>query len=121
MTRNANGEGSIWLRKDGRWYLSAFYSIAETLRHEADAPDIPAEGVALNGGDSPEAAMDNLINAAAGLDPQRGRDLRDLERLAEVAPGRPHHREGNRGEREEAGRLPVQQHADDAHVLKTDW
>jgi hypothetical protein len=56
------------VRKDGRWYLSAFYSLAETLRHEADDPDIPAEGVALNGGDSPEAAMDNLINAAAGLD-----------------------------------------------------
>ena len=56
------------VRKDGRWYLSAFYSIAETMRHDADDPDIPAEGVALNGGDSPEAAMDNLVNAAAGLD-----------------------------------------------------
>ena len=52
------------VRKDGRWYLSAFYSIAETIRHDADDPDIPAKGVALNGGDSPEAAMNNLVNAA---------------------------------------------------------
>jgi hypothetical protein len=56
------------VRKDGSWYLSAFYSIAETVRHDADDPDIPAEAVALNGGKTPEAAMDNLINATAGLD-----------------------------------------------------
>jgi hypothetical protein len=56
------------VRKDGRWYLSAFYSIAETVRHRAGDPDIPTKGVALNGGTSPTAAMDNFVNAAAGLD-----------------------------------------------------
>ena len=56
------------VREDGRWYLSAFYSLAESLRHEAGDPDIPAAGVALNGGKSPEAAMDNLLEAAASLD-----------------------------------------------------
>jgi hypothetical protein len=56
------------VRKDGRWYLSLFYSIAENVRHEADDPDIPEHGVALKGGDTPEAAMDTMIKAAAGLD-----------------------------------------------------
>ncbi len=56
------------MRKDGRWYLSAFYSIAETMRHDAGDPDIPTAGVALNGGDSPEAAMDHMLDAVAGLD-----------------------------------------------------
>src|SRR5262249_11921072 len=56
------------VRQDGRWYLSAFYSIAENLRHEADDPDIPEQGVALQGADSPEQAMDELLHRAAKLD-----------------------------------------------------
>jgi hypothetical protein len=56
------------VRKDGRWYLSLFYSIAESARHGADDPDIPEKGVALKGADTPEAAMDTMIKAAADLD-----------------------------------------------------
>ncbi len=56
------------VRKDGRWYLSLFYSIAENARHDAGDPDIPDRGVALKGADTPEAAMDTMINAAADLD-----------------------------------------------------
>jgi hypothetical protein len=56
------------VRKDGRWYLSLFYSIAENARHDAGDPDIPDQGVALEGADTPEAAMDTLIEAAAHLD-----------------------------------------------------
>lgn len=56
------------VRHDGRWYLSAFYSIAENARHEDGDPAIPDRGVPLAGGDSPEAAMDNLLRGAAELD-----------------------------------------------------
>jgi hypothetical protein len=56
------------VRKDGRWYLSLFYSIAENARHDAGDPDIPDPGVALKGAATPEAAMDTMIKAAADLD-----------------------------------------------------
>jgi hypothetical protein len=55
------------VRKDGRWYLSLFYTAAEQARAQTDF-DVPAEGIAPVGGDSPEAAMDNLLAAVAGLD-----------------------------------------------------
>jgi hypothetical protein len=40
------------VKRDGRWYLSAFYSIAEDAR--ADGADIPDTGVVADGADSPE-------------------------------------------------------------------
>ena len=55
------------VRQDGRWYLSLFYTAAEQARAQTDL-DIPAEGVPLNGGESPEAAMDNALAALADLD-----------------------------------------------------
>ena len=58
------------VERDGRWYLSAFYSAAEGIRASVDDGDldIPAEGVAPKGGDSPEGALDTLFGAVENLD-----------------------------------------------------
>ena len=57
------------VRKDGRWYVSAFYTIAELARHDQDeVPDIPVEGIPAVGADSPEDAMDNMIDGIEALD-----------------------------------------------------
>ncbi len=56
------------VEEDGRWYLSMFHTIAESARAEAGEPEIPEEGVTPAGGDSPEAAMDVLLDAVEDLD-----------------------------------------------------
>jgi hypothetical protein len=57
------------VREDGRWYVSAFYTIAELARHDQDeVPDIPVEGIPAVGADSPEDAMDNMIDGIEALD-----------------------------------------------------
>ncbi|MFZ4809802.1 MAG: hypothetical protein ACOYL9_00520 [Ilumatobacteraceae bacterium] len=53
------------VERDGRWYLSAFYSIAESARGDAD---LPAEGVAAVGADTPEGAVSGLIQAVSDQD-----------------------------------------------------
>lgn len=58
---------------DGRWYVSAFYAVAEQARQglSFDGEEeltIPETGVTPVGGDSPEDAMDNMIEALEGLD-----------------------------------------------------
>ena len=55
------------VEQDGRWYLSLFYTAAEQARAETDL-DVPEEGITPVGGETPEAAMDNMIDAIAGLD-----------------------------------------------------
>lgn len=55
------------VRKDGRWYLSLFYTAAEGARAET-GEDIPAEGITPTGGDSPEAAMDAFLDGVEALD-----------------------------------------------------
>ncbi len=55
------------VRKDGRWYVSLFYSVAETARAEAGF-DIPAEPIVPTGGDSPEDAVDAFLAGAEALD-----------------------------------------------------
>ena len=57
------------VEEDGRWYLSLFHTIAETVRAEASEPvDIPSEGVAPIGGDSPEDAVDAFLAGVESLD-----------------------------------------------------
>jgi hypothetical protein len=57
------------VEKDGRWYLSLFYSIAESVRQDsAKSKPVPTDGVALAGADQPEGAVDQMINAATKLD-----------------------------------------------------
>ena len=59
------------VRKGDRWYVSAFYTIAELARQDLDEPmDIPAQGVPAVGGASPEDAMDNVIDGIEALDLQ---------------------------------------------------
>jgi hypothetical protein len=54
------------VQRDGRWYLSAFYSIAESIRSESD--DIPAAGIAPHGASTPEGAVQAMIDAVDDLD-----------------------------------------------------
>jgi hypothetical protein len=54
------------VKRDGRWYLSAFYSIAENAR--AGEGEIPAEGVPLNGSDTPEDAVKTMFDAITDQD-----------------------------------------------------
>lgn len=57
------------IKEDGRWYFSAFHTLAELARQEAmpDAP-IPAVGIGAEGADSPEAAVDQLLADVEALD-----------------------------------------------------
>ncbi|MGH9270588.1 MAG: hypothetical protein ACRDZ2_04880, partial [Ilumatobacteraceae bacterium] len=57
------------VRQDDRWYVSAFYTVAELARQDSDdVPDIPEQGIAAVGADSPEDAMDNMIEGLEALD-----------------------------------------------------
>jgi hypothetical protein len=62
------------VEQDGRWYVSLAYTIAEYARTGGNpddgAFDIPAadDAIALNGGDTPEGAINNLIDAVEGFD-----------------------------------------------------
>jgi hypothetical protein len=53
------------VQRDGRWYLSAFYSVAEAARGDADIPDA---GVAPAGADEPELAVDQMLSAIGDQD-----------------------------------------------------
>ena len=54
------------VQDDGRWYVSAMYTVAETARAESDL-SMP-DGIEPIGADSPEAAVDGFIDAASDLD-----------------------------------------------------
>lgn len=53
---------------DGRWYFSVFHTVAELAREASGIGPIPDEGVAPEGGDSPEAAVDRLLDSVEALD-----------------------------------------------------
>ncbi len=54
------------VERDGRWYLSAFYSAAEAARDRSD--DIPASGVEAKGASSPEGAVQQMVDAVSDID-----------------------------------------------------
>ncbi len=54
------------VERDGRWYLSAFYSAAEAGRDGSD--DIPESGVEAKGASTPEGAVQQMIDAVSDLD-----------------------------------------------------
>lgn len=56
------------VEEDGRWYLSAMYSIAENARQAAGMGDIPEVGVEPLGGESPEAAIGVILDGVQELD-----------------------------------------------------
>ncbi len=78
------------VREDGRWYVSAFYTIAEQIRQDMeDPPEIPAEGIPAVGGDTPEDAMDNVLDGIEALDLQGvigSLDPQEFEALQRYAP-----------------------------------
>ena len=57
------------VEQDGRWYFSLFHTAAESLRAELDPrPEIPLEGVGSQGADSPEGAVDQMLDSVESLD-----------------------------------------------------
>ncbi|MFV0308398.1 MAG: hypothetical protein ACK5OX_11705 [Desertimonas sp.] len=61
------------VEQDGRWYVSLFYSAAEQVRSGFafdgdDEVSIPTDGVEPTGGDSPENAFDEFLDAISALD-----------------------------------------------------
>ncbi|MDJ0770804.1 MAG: hypothetical protein QNJ12_18570 [Ilumatobacter sp.] len=57
------------VERDGRWYFSAFHSIAEAARQEiSPGSRIPLDGVGSDPADSPEAAFDQLLDRVEALD-----------------------------------------------------
>ena len=53
------------VEREGRWYVSLFYTAANSIYGGAD---IPEEGIAAVGADSPEGALDNLVGYTSNLD-----------------------------------------------------
>ncbi len=61
----------VTVRRDGRWYTSLFYTIAESARREANAP-VPDFGNAPppRGADSAEQAVDDFLRSLGAFDIQ---------------------------------------------------
>lgn len=55
------------VQQDGRWYFSVFYTAAEVARQGLDR-DIPDVGIGADGGDTPEAAFDLMLDRLQALD-----------------------------------------------------
>ena len=76
------------VREDGRWYLSVGYTLAEAVRADM-GEDIPESGVAPVGGETPEDAMDNLLEGLEALDLTRvvaALNPNEFEALQRYAP-----------------------------------
>ncbi len=74
------------VERDGRWYLSLFYSIAENARGDRE---VPAQGVQAKGADSPEQAVDQLLSALEAQDVEAliaSLDPTEAEALQRYAP-----------------------------------
>ncbi|HEY5881107.1 MAG TPA: proline-rich domain-containing protein [Nakamurella sp.] len=53
------------VKRGDQWYVSFFYSVADNATHAAGLPNpTAADAIAAQGSDSPEAAVDKLIDAA---------------------------------------------------------
>ena len=91
------------VREDGRWYLSVFH----THRRAAARPkmgdrDIPDDGVAPAGGDTPEDAMDTLLDGVEALDLEavyRGAQSRRVPGAAALRAAVPRRRPGRHSTR----------------------
>ena len=53
---------------DGRWYFSLFYTVAETARRDLADTGVPIEGIGAVGSETPEAAVDQLLDSVEALD-----------------------------------------------------
>ncbi|MEA2235191.1 MAG: hypothetical protein QOD83_5007, partial [Solirubrobacteraceae bacterium] len=68
--------------RDGRWYVSLFYTLAEVSRRNNGQP-VPdfGHGIRAEGGASPSAGATDLLRALAAFDPKRVVELTDPEEM----------------------------------------
>src|SRR4029079_11655410 len=74
------------VKRDGRWYVSLFYTAAEGSRGDAD---IPEKGIEPEGADTPDGALDNMFTAIGDLDLEAiiaGLNPNEAEALQRYAP-----------------------------------
>jgi hypothetical protein len=79
IAEGSGDDGTIaTVERDGKWYVSLWYTVAEGARTSAGAP-VPAfgNGIAARGAGSPEAAVEAFIRSAV---------LLDVRRLVELTP-----------------------------------
>jgi hypothetical protein len=87
-----DGVKLVAIERDGGWGVSLLYSIAETVRREADPePAAPTfgQGIEARGAASPEAAVREFVTAASELDVRRLIELTsddELEVLHDYGP-----------------------------------
>ncbi len=94
QTAKAGGDAVDWkvttVEKSGRWYVSLFYSIAESVRLSSAASDpVPSTPVPLVGTDKPEDAVDQMAKAAIALDVEKiigGLNPNEFEAFQRYAP-----------------------------------
>lgn len=73
----------VAVERDGRWYLSLWYTVAENARLESDLPlPDPFDRPAAIGGPTPEAAVRLLFEEAVQLDVRRMIGALDPEEMA---------------------------------------
>ena len=74
------------VQRAGRWYLSAFYSLAESQR---GAAAVPEQGVTPAGAHDPQGAVDDVLQSAVALDVEgiiKGLNPNEAEALQRYAP-----------------------------------
>lgn len=69
------------VKVDGEWYPSLFYSIADAALQD-EGKQWPAEPIAGNGADSPEAAVKQLVEAVLRADAKRAIELTPPDEMA---------------------------------------
>ncbi len=90
-TESIDGESIVAVARDGRWYISYWYTVAEAMREQVGAPlpDFGA-GPVPDGGDSPEDLVEKFVERAtsfdiggmiASLDPDEAAALYDYSTL----------------------------------------
>ncbi len=89
-TENFAGVTITTIKRNGHWYVSGAYSIAEAVRVESGKPmPTEAQSIAPAGADTPELAMRQMIEAAGALDARKAIALLDPEEfgaLQDYAP-----------------------------------
>lgn len=76
------------VKRDGRWYLSLFYTLAETFRDQG-GQDIPEASVVARGADAPEGAVQAMFDAVSDYDLEAliaGLNPNEAEALQRYAP-----------------------------------
>lgn len=72
LAMEGDGDAIATVRRDGRWYVSIGYSVAEQARQAAGVElSRLGEGVAAAGGESPEAVVEAMFGALTSLDVRR--------------------------------------------------